>query len=254
MCDLKKKRYAIIDYMGSWNIGAFIVATDRFVIIGDGFRPKIIEEIEKVLDAPVFIQKVYEEDLIGCLVVANSNGVLVPMEALDEEISMLRRKLDVPVEKISFGKTYNNALGNIILTNDRRAIIHESIYSRNRREVERIEAILDVEVIPFGLEFTDAIASYAVVNSRGLAVSPLFSQDEIEKLREFLGIPKDRVVISTINMGNPIVRSGCIANNRGILVGNRTTGVELARLYNALIGGEEPTSLVRSSMNPTLHR
>jgi len=223
--------------MGSWNIGAFIAATNEFVIIGDGFRPKIISEIEKVLNAPVIVQRIYEEDLVGCLVVANSNGILVPAEALDEEILAIRRHLDVPIEKISLKGTYSNALGNIILANNSRAIIHEAIYLKNRKAMQKIEDTLDVEIIPFSLEFTNAIASYAIVNSKGLVVSPLFNQEEIEKLREALKIPRDRVVIATINMGNPIVRSGCIANDKGVLVGNRTTGVELARIYNALIGG-----------------
>ena len=224
--------------MGSWNIGAFIVATNNFAIIGEGFRPQIISTIEKVLNVNVVIQRIYEEDLIGCLIVANSNGIIVPSEALDAEVLSLKRRLGLNVEKVEFRGTFSNAIGNIILLGDRRAAIHMRIYDRNRETIRRIEDTLGVEVVPFETEITDAIASYAVVNSRGIVVSPLFSEDEIEELRKIFGVPRERVVVSTINMGNPIIRSGCVANDHGVLVGNKTSGIELARIFNALIKEE----------------
>ena len=229
------ERYGIIDYMGSWNIGAFMRATNSFTIIGDGFRPQIIEKIESVLRVPVIVQKVYEEDLVGCLIVANSNGILTPPETLDTEINFLKKKTGVIVERLDLGRTYSNALGNIILANNSRAVIHSSIYHQNRKKMEIIEDVLDVEVIPFNTDLTEAIASYAVLNSRGLIVSPLFNTDEIEAMRKALKIPKEHTIISTVNMGNPIVGSGCIANDYGVIVGSRTTGIELARIYLSLI-------------------
>ncbi|MEX0568882.1 MAG: hypothetical protein Q6363_006955, partial [Candidatus Njordarchaeota archaeon] len=61
----EEEHYAIIDHFGSWNVGAFIVATNNFTIVGEGFRPQILSLIEKVLNAPVIVQRIYDEDLIG---------------------------------------------------------------------------------------------------------------------------------------------------------------------------------------------
>ncbi len=231
-------RYAVVDYKGSWNIGAFIVATNKFVLLGDGFRPQIIDEIRRALRAPIVVQRIYDEDLVGCFIAASTHGVLVPYEASDEELDSLKSILEVNVARVRFEGTYSNAIGNIILVANRKALIHDSIYVRNRSIIDTIEDVLDVEVIPFETELTNAIASYIIANSRGLVVSPLFRDEEIDRLRELLGIPSKNVVVSTVNMGNPIVRSGCVANDYGIVVGCRTSGVELAQMFGALIGGE----------------
>ena len=79
------------------------------------------------------------------------------------------------------------------------------------------------------------LIEYVFFNDRGLVASPLLSDEEIETIKTILGFPSSRVIISTINMGNPIIRSGLVANNKGILVGNKTSGVELARIYNTLL-------------------
>jgi len=225
--------------MGSWNIGAFIVATNSFAIVGEGFRLQILRTIEDTLNVPLVVQRIFEEDLVGCLVAANSNGILVPAETFDNEIQSLKEKLDLNIARIDFKGTYSNALGNIILVNNYKAVIHEEFYRKNRETIRDIEDTLDVEVIPIQSSVTNAIASYAVANSRGLVVSPLFPPEEIEQLREALGIPKTRVLVGTINTGNPIVRSGCVTNDYGVLVGNKTTGIELTRIYNTLLGVEE---------------
>ena len=143
--------------------------------------------------------------------------------------------MDINIEKIELEGTYSNALGNLILANNKKAIIQDRIYNMNHKAIETIEDILDVEAIPFSTRLTDAIASYILVNSRGIVFSPLFTHDEIDNIREIFGFPKSRTIISTINMGLPIIRGGAVANDHGLLVGNRTTGIELARIFNVLI-------------------
>ena len=94
---------------------------------------------------------------------------------------------------------------------------------------------LNTELIPIEINFTDAIGSYVILNNKGIIVSPLFTEEEIDKLKAILRIPEDRIAISTVNMGNPVVRSGAVANDFGLLVGNRTSGVELTRIYTTLL-------------------
>ncbi len=236
------ENYAVIDYMGSWNIGAYMVLTNKFCLVGEGFRPQILENIRKVTGVPLLTQRIYEEDLVGCFVAANSYGVILPMQTLEAELISIKKFLGNAyiVEKLELKGTHNNAFGNILLLNDRKAVIHMNLYERNKKIVERIEDVLDVEVIPFRTNLTEALGSYALVNAHGLVVSPLFNSEEIEELRKIFGIPKENTIISTINMGNPIVRSGAVANDTALLVGNRTSGIEIARIYNALIGRQKP--------------
>lgn len=223
--------------MGSWNIGAYIVLTNAFCLIGEGFRPQIVEKIKSVTKVPLLTQRIYEEDLIGCFVAANSHGIILPSQALDEELTNIKEFVGdaVIVEKLELKGTHNNAFGNILLLNDKIAVMNATLYGRNKRIIKRIEDILDVEVVPFETNLTEALGSYALVNTHGFVASPLFSEEEIEELRRIFGIPRAQTIISTVNMGNPIVRSGAVANDYSLLVGNRSSGIEIARIYNALV-------------------
>ena len=232
----ESNRYAIVDYMGSWNIGAFIITTNEYAIIGEGFRPQIQDQISGALNVGVHVQRIYGEDLVGCLLVANTHGIVVPYEAYEHEVKAIKNKLGVNVLRARFREVYSNALGNIILISKDKGIIHNDIYAKNKKMIEQIEDVLDVEIVPFGSKVTEALASYIIANSRGIVFSPLFSEEEIEEMRNILGFSRDRTIVGTINMGNPIVRSGCAANDYGVVVGNRTTGIELARIFNTLIG------------------
>jgi len=92
-----------------------------------------------------------------------------------------------------------------------------------------------VEVVPFKTSLTEALGSFALVNSRALVLSPLFNENEIEELRKLFNILPEKTIVSTVNMGSPIVRGGAVANDYALLVGNKTSGVELARMHNVLI-------------------
>lgn len=229
-------QYAVIDYMGTWNIGAYIVASDDFVLLGAGFRSQVIEIIEKTLRVKSITFKVMSEDLVGVFVVANMYGVLLPRDASDDEYFFLKERLgeEVIIERVNI-KKIRNALGNLIAVNNKRALIAENLFKKNAQFIRIIEDTLNVEVVPVNLQLGDVVASYVFFNDRGLVASPLLSDEEIETIKTILGFPSSRVIISTINMGNPIIRSGLVANNKGILVGNKTSGVELARIYNTLL-------------------
>ncbi|MDD1776161.1 MAG: hypothetical protein LUP94_02280, partial [Candidatus Methanomethylicus sp.] len=71
----------------------------------------------------------------------------------------------------------------------------------------------------------------AVVNNKGLVCHPLTTDDEIAELRRIFNIPVD---VSTINCGFPYIRVGMTANSKGVVVGQETTGPEMARIESSL--------------------
>ncbi|MHA1589922.1 MAG: translation initiation factor IF-6 [Candidatus Njordarchaeales archaeon] len=233
--DKEKSRqtFASIDYRGNWNIGAYGLATDKFAIFGEGFRPKILEQAKEVLNVPIYIVNIMDEPIVGILLASNSNGVLVPPQVSDEEIKLLRSLLDVPVERLSF-RTYENALGNILLVNDKAALIHEDIMSKNKHAKKIIEDVLDVEVVSYKFSFV-TIGSVVGANNRGALAHPLMTDDELRFISETL---KVRVGKGTVNLGSPYIRSGMILNSFGFLVGLKTTGLEMHRAYEILLREE----------------
>lgn len=225
-----RKQASIIDYKGSWNIGAYGLATDKYAIFGDGFRPRILKEAKEILKVPIITQNITDEPIVGILAVGNSNGLLLPPQSSDEELKKLKKFLEIRVERLSL-RDYENALGNLLLTNDKFCLIHKEVAEKNKDLLKRIEEILDVEIIYHDFSFP-IIGTVAAMTSRGILIHPAMKDDEIDLLRESTGL---RVGKGTVNMGSPYIRSGLIVNSNGFLAGLKTTGFELQRIYEVLI-------------------
>lgn len=222
----------ITEFRGSYNIGAFGLATDRYALVGPGFRDKDIKMMENVLGVPVYTVTVDEEPLVGTYAVGNAFGLLLPHNTREHEFNRIKDLLpDVEVEIVEF-KTQENALGNILLVNDKGALIEESIYKRNKRSVGVLEDALNVEVLPIKLD-TPVIGGLAVANNNGALVSPLLDDGVIEEIKTALRV--DRIGKGTGNMGSPIVGACFIVNSKGIIAGLKTTGLELQRAYELLL-------------------
>ena len=228
----ERKNIAIVEYQGSYNIGAFGIATDKYAIMGQGFREKAVKEIKEVLNVPVIEQNVMGEPIVGILLSGNSNGLLVPKSIKDEELKALKESLpDINIGQIDF-KTFENALGNLILANDNGALLQTYLYRENRKTVEIIEDTLGVEVEHYDF-FTPVIRTIAVANNKGALVHPLMSDGEIEKIKGVLKL--ETVGKGTGNTGSPFVGTCYIVNSYGIVAGLKTSGPELQRAYEILL-------------------
>ncbi|MEM3647015.1 MAG: hypothetical protein QW334_02585, partial [Thermofilum sp.] len=75
------------------------------------------------------------------------------------------------------------------------------------------------------------VGSLAVVTNNGLALPPLVSEEEMKELSSLFRVPANVV---TVNRGRFFLRAGLIANDRGALVGEETTGIELVQLQRTL--------------------
>ncbi len=230
MSNYMKRNAILIDFKGSWNIGAYGLATDAYAIFGDGFRPKIIKESEEILRVPILIQNIMDEPIVGILAIGNSNGLILPPQSSEDEVKSLRRELDITIEKVSL-RNYDNALGNLLLVNDKYCLIHSDTAEKNKKQLEIIENTLDVEIISYDFTFT-IIGTVAAMTNKGILVHPSMKDEEIDCLKNETGL---RVGKGTVNMGSPYIRSSLIANTHGFLAGLKTTGLELQRIYEVLI-------------------
>ena len=71
----------------------------------------------------------------------------------------------------------------------------------------------------------------AVVTNKGLLCHPKTSEEEIRFLEKVFKVP---VMIGTINHGSPVIGSGLVANTKGAIIGDLTTGIEMGRIEEAL--------------------
>jgi translation initiation factor 6 len=210
---------------GNSNIGAFTFATDKFALIPPDTPPGMAEDLSSTLSVPAYRTTVGGSVLLGIFLTGNSRGIIVPNSATEEEISFIEREVKVPVAIYSGKK---NALGNMILVNDRVAMVGSGMDPALKTLIAKH---IEVKVQEGRIATLSMPGVCAVINNRGVVAHPLTSEEEMARLGELFNIPVD---VSTINCGFPYLRVGMTANSNGAVVGEATTGPEIFRIESSL--------------------
>ena len=121
-----------------------------------------------------------------------------------------------------------NAAGNDILVNDNGALIHPDIGDHS---MKKIGETLGVPVQRGTIASLKTIGMAAVVTNKGCLCHPKVTDEEKKQLEKLFDV---NVMIGTVNHGVPMIGSGLIANTKGAIIGNLTTGIEMGRIEEAL--------------------
>ncbi len=208
---------------GDPNIGLYGLATDKFCIVGKSVPRKIVKRFEEILKVPVVQANIYGTSLIGIFVAATSKTVLVPDVIFERELRELKKSLRGLAE-VKTLKTEHTALSNNILNNNKAAIVSPEF---SKEEVEGIKKALKLKIIQMSLAGLEVPGSAGVLTDKGAIFNPNLSDVEIKKAEKLIGF---ELGLGTVNMGSPIVSSGIIANSKGFIVGNLSSGYEISRI------------------------
>jgi len=218
---------SLLDFRGSPNIGIYTLTTDLYTLIPIEISETKTEKIKRYLNTNIIYASIGDSTLLGVLSTANSNGIAVPYYTHDEEVDQIKKATNVNVIRINCNKT---ALGNLILTNDRGAVIDPELI-KEKRAVKQIEDVLGVEVAQGTIVGLPYVGSLAVATNKGVLAHPMLREDERKLLEDVLKVPVD---VGTVNRGVPFVASGLMANSFGVLAGFITTGPEIVMMSNSL--------------------
>lgn len=203
---------------GDPNLGLYGFATDKYCLLG--FANK---KIRQTLSVPVHYCKLLNMDFTGLFVAGNSSGIIINDVIEEYELKNLERFF----EKILVLKTKYTALGNLVLMNDN-GIIISPLLRKHKKEIEEF----------FGLPCeASTIAKQKIVGTLGLAtnkgclVNPKIKKKEMEAIQRVLKVNAD---IGTVGYGSMHPGAGIIANSRGFVVSEATSGPELGRITEAL--------------------
>ena len=213
---------------GDPNIGIFCLATDKFCLLPNTVEKNDFKKIESDLKVECFKAKLVGSDLLGIFSVANSNGILFCNLVSEKEIKFMKEKLkkfDINFGKIKLRYT---AIGNLILCNDKGAIISELI---GKRERKRIEDILGVETSYGRIANLKIVGACGIATNKGCLLHRDAKEEEIKLVEDVLKVNSD---IGTVNFGSPFVGSAIIANSFGVIIGERSSPPEIARIMEAL--------------------
>ena len=208
-------------------IGVYLTANNSFILYPPTLLKPILKKFKTVFDEPFYPVTINNSNLIGVYTASNKYGIIVPHIIRDEELDYLKSAMTESIQ-IGILKSIDNAFGNLIICNDKGAII-SSFLSNYRRE---IEDILNVETVVYEFANYNLPGSIALTNNNGCLVHPLSTDEEVEYIASVLRV--DEVDVSTVNRGTPYLNSGAIVNDKSGIFGSECTGPELMRLSSVL--------------------
>jgi translation initiation factor 6 len=206
------------------NIGVYCRANDSIVFLQRKLLKRIKNKISTALNTNIVELSLANSTIIGSLLTINSWGAVVTDFADKETIEKIKGQgLDIFVIK-----DVVNAAGNDILVNDNGALIHPDIKNYS---MKKIGETLGVPVKRGTIASLKTIGMAAVVTNKGCLCHPKITDNEKKQLEKLFDV---NVMIGTVNHGVPMIGSGLVANIKGAIIGNLTTGIEMGRIEEAL--------------------
>lgn len=214
----------LLDFNENPNIGIYCRANDSVVFLQKSLSKKTKQLVGNVLGAKVLELCIADSTIIGSLLTCNSSGAVITEFASKETFDLLEAQgLRVfPIKDVI------NAAGNDILTNDHGALVHPDLKNTT---VKKISDTLDVSVQKGTIASLGTVGMAAVVTNKGCLCHPKTTDEEKQQLEKVFDV---EVMIGTVNHGFPMIGSGLVANRKGALIGNMTTGIEMGRIEEAL--------------------
>ena len=220
----------LLDTFGSASIGVYIRATEEFIIVPKQVPSTKVEKLQGWFKTKIVKANIGGSVLIGSLICANSNGMILPRFVWDEELEALKSLRDV---NITVMDTKRTAYGNLVLTNDYGAVVDPRL---SRKDVKVISDTLGVEAVSGEVAGLPYVGALTTATNKGAMAHPLIKPEEEELLRDVL---KVHVGIGTVNCGIPYIATGLIGNSKVAAAGSLTTGPELFMIGQALGVAEE---------------
>jgi len=215
----------LFDVFGNASIGVYSLVNDRIAIVPPQVPENKRQKVEEWLKVKVVATTVGKSLVTGALACSNSNGVILPPFATEEEVAAIKSAADINVTIMDTKKT---AYGNMVLANDKGAVADPGLKKRDR---DKIGDTLGVEVVSNEIAGLPYVGSLATATNKGVLAHPMLREDERKVLENALKVPVD---VGTINCGIPYVATGLLGNSYGAVAGFLTTGPEMFIIGQAL--------------------
>ncbi len=215
----------LFDVFGNASIGVYSLVNDRIAIIPPQVPESKRQKVEEWLKVKVVATTVGKSLVTGALACSNSNGIILPPFAQEDEIEAIKSASDLNVTVMNTKKT---AYGNMVLANDKGAIADPRL---EQGAVNKIADTLGVEVVTGKIAGLPYVGSLAAATNKGVLAHPLLKEGERKVLEDVLKVPVD---VGTVNCGIPYVSTGLLGNSHGAMVGTLTTGPEMFIIGQAL--------------------
>ena len=209
-------------------VGAFLIVNNSYILYPPTLIKPQLKKFKTVFEEPLYPLTINNSNLLGIYSTSNKYGIIVPYIIKEDELNNLKSYVN-DSSNIGVLKSIDNAFGNLILCNDKGAII--SSFLKDYKD--KIEDILKVETVVYEFVDNNLPGSISVTNNNGCLVHPLTTDEEIEIISDILKV--EETDVSTVNRGIPYLSSGVVINDQSGIFGNNCTGPEMMRLSNVLM-------------------
>ncbi|MCE7749154.1 MAG: translation initiation factor IF-6 [Candidatus Heimdallarchaeota archaeon] len=214
--------------LGNSGLGVFALSTEDFSIVPYSVKESSLKVISDTLSVKVIQTTIANSVLVGTMIVGNSKVIFVPQNIKEKEYKILEESLSDQTKLVELNSKYT-ALGNLIVMNDKGAIVSDMLEKNAQKQ---IQDELNIEITVGNLLGSPLVGSIAMSTNRGALVHPLLSEEEIKEIASILRVKAD---VCTINRGIPYPRVGIIANSKGAVIGTDSTGPESMRIFEVLL-------------------
>ena len=215
----------LVDIYRSPNIGVFLKANDRTLLVPKGLASTKSNTLSQNLGVTALPASIGDSRLLGPLVAMNSKGAIVSRLAEQGEMREIASGAGINVARLESKLT---SAGNLIAANDKFALVSPVL---EPKAVQQVHDVLGTEVERMAMGEFYQVGALVVATNGGAAVFPGLPETEVARVAEMFGVD---AYPTSVNRGVPFVASGLVANSRNAIVGSQTTGPELVFITRAL--------------------
>ncbi len=210
-------------FFGNHYVGLFSVANDKVALSPKEDTGKFERLLKETLDVEVKKASIADSPILGIYAAISNAGIVLPELTTEEEAKYLAELFDI----VYVSGEPLNAWGNNLVMTTKGAIINPDM----EEEGKHIEDVFGIEVVPMKIAGYKTVGSAVVATEKGFITSYKANDDEIKRIEEILHVRGRR---ASTNMGSALPSIGIVANSKGAIVGELTTGVELAYIEEGL--------------------
>lgn len=212
-----------VSLRGSPYVGLFCVATDEYALVPAFMEAKDVKKLEDTLNVKAIATTIADTHLLGVLAKGLGKKLIVASTISNEEKHHLEKNgIHVHVmDEIT-------AIGNLLCIQKNGGIISPLIPDVERRKLEKF---LGIKLHVMSVAKSELAGSCVLATEKGFLAHPRTEPTEMETLDTIFHV---RGMTTTANYGDPFPGNSILANSYGIMVGERTSGPELARIDEGL--------------------
>lgn len=208
-------------------VGVFCSATDDYVLVPYSILPKELKIVEEKLDVRAVKANIGNSGLLGVLTRGFGSKFVASALLENEE----RRALESEgIEVLTIRENFTST-GNLIALNKNGGVASPLFSEQTIKDITGFFGVKFERILLAGSELAGACVT---VTNKGLITNPNISEKDFKRLEALFAV---KGKATTANYGDLFVANSVIANSKGAIAGDKTSGIELGRIDEGL-GGE----------------